>query len=258
MKRNDQKVPGFDEIIFENRNKNYGAYNLRKRYKSAAKLSLIGGVTLFSLPFILIFIFAQEPATAKSDPGMYVVLKTDNLINPDKITSPVPLKPEPVAPKFKYIEPKVVEDSMNLTNLMITDIVRDSVINNIVTEKIDSIVYSPPVTNEIEEEEPFTFVQEQPVFPGGEEALLRYIAEHTKYPAIAIENNIQGKVFVKFVVSSDGSVKRIEILRGLHPLLDDEALRVISTLPAWKPGRQNGKAVPVWFSVPVSFRIQTY
>lgn len=248
-------VPGFDEIIFENRNKSYGAYNLRKRYKSAAGLSLLGGVTFFSLPFILIFLFAQEPVTAKSDPGIYVVLKTDNLINPEKIVQPAPLKPETVAPKFRYVEPKVVEDTMNLTDLMITDIVKDSVINDKVTEEIDSITYSPPVTNEIEEEEPLTFVQEQPVFPGGETALLKYIAEHTKYPAVAIENNIQGKVFVKFAVSVDGSVKRIEILRGLHPLLDEEALRVISTLPTWEPGRQNGKAVPVWFTVPVSFQI---
>jgi protein TonB len=258
MKRNDQKVPGFDEIIFENRNKSYGAYNLRKRYKSAVGLSLLVGVTLFTIPYILVFVFEPEPVIAKSDPGIYVVLKTDNLIHPDKIAQPVPMKSEPVAPKFKYMEPKVVEDTMNLTYMMITDVVKDSVINDIFTENTDSIVYSPPVTDEMEEQEPLTFVQEQPVFPGGEEAFLRYIAENTKYPAVAIENNIQGKVFVKFAVSADGSVKRIEILRSLHPLLDEEALRVISTLPTWKPGRQNGKAVPVWFCVPVSFQIQSY
>jgi protein TonB len=257
MKRNDQKVPGYDEIIFENRNKIYGAYDLRKRYKSAVGLSLFGGITIFSLPFILTFFFAPEPVTAKPETGNFVVVKTDNLIDPDKITQPLPLKREPAAPKFRYMEPKVVEDSMDVTNLMITDFVKDSVINEIVTDNIDSISYSPPVTDVTEEEEPLTFVQEEPVFPGGEAALLRYIAQNIRYPEAAIENNLQGKVFIKFVVSADGSVKRAEILRGLDPMLDEEALRVVSTLPAWKPGKQNGKAVPVWFIVLVSFQIQT-
>lgn len=255
MKRNDQKVPGFDEIIFENRNKNYGAYDLRKRYKSAAGFSLLAGVTLCTIPFILIFVFSSKPVTAKSDTGIYVVVKPDNLIHPDNVVQPEPEKPVQVPPVYKYIEPKVVEDTIGLTNLMINDFANDSVKNDLVTDNADSIVYSPPVTDDTEEPEPMIFVEEQPVFPGGNGALLKYIAEHTNYPAEALENNIQGKVFVKFVVSSDGSVKRTEVTRGLNPLLDAEALRVVSTLPVWKPGRQNGKAVPVWFSVPVTFQI---
>jgi len=91
-------VPGFDEIIFENRNRSYGAYDLRKRYRSAAGLSLFGGVTIFSVPIILSFIFSPEPATAISEPGIYVVVKPDNLIDPNKIAQPVPVKPAPVPP----------------------------------------------------------------------------------------------------------------------------------------------------------------
>jgi periplasmic protein TonB len=258
MKRNDHKVPGFDEIIFANRNKDYGAYDLRKRYKSAASLSILGGVTLCSLPLILTFVFSPEPVKAKTDSGIFVVVQTDNLIDPAKIVQPVPQKPATAPPQFRYVEPKVVDDTMNLTNLMINDFIKDSVTNNSAADNIDSIVYSPPVTDEIEESEPFTFVEEPPMFPGGNSALLKFIAENTIYPAEALENGIQGKVFIKFAVSSDGSVKRLEIMRSVHPLLDEEAKRVVSTLPKWKPGRQNGKPVPVWFSVPVTFEIRNY
>jgi len=256
MKRNDQKVPGFDEIIFENRNRKYGAYDLRRRYKSAAGLSILGGVTLFSLPFILIFAFSPEPITAISDNGIYIVVKPDNLIHPDNVVPPEPVKPLQAPPVFKYVEPKVVEDTTGLTNLLINDLAYDSVKNENIIENIDSVVYAPPVTDTEEEPEPLIFVEEQPVFPGGNSALLKYIAEHTIYPAEALENNIEGRVFVRFVVTSEGAVKRIEVTRGLNPLLDAEAIRVVSSLPAWKPGRQNGVAVPVWFALPVTFKIQ--
>jgi protein TonB len=258
MKRNDQKVPGFDEIIFANRNKSYGAYDLRRRYKLAASLSILGGVTLCSIPLILTFIFSPEPVKAKADAGIFVVVQTDNLIDPAKIAQPVHLKLASAPPQFRYVEPKVVDDTMDLTNLLINDIAQDSVINNTVSDNIDSIIYSPPVTEEIEETEPFTFVEEPPMFPGGNSALLKFIAENTVYPAEALENSIQGKVFIKFAVSADGSVKRLEITRSVHPLLDEEAKRVVSTLPKWKPGKQNGKPVPVWYSVPVTFEIRNY
>lgn len=255
MKRNELEVPGFDEIIFENRNKSYGAYDLRRKYKLAASLSILGGVTLCTVPLLLIFAFRPEPVTAKSDTGIYLVIKPDNLVRPDEIVPVEPQKPAQVPAQLKYVEPKVVDDSTKLTYLMIADFAKDSVMDEAVVEHIDSVVYSPPVTDTPEEPEPFLFVEEQPVFPGGKTALLKYLAEHTIYPPEAIENNIQGKVFVRFVVSSDGSVKRAEVTRGLHPALDAEALRVVSSMPVWTPGKQNGKAVPVWFNVPVTFTI---
>jgi protein TonB len=258
MKRNEAKVPGFDDIIFENRNRSYGAYDLRKRYRSAASMSLLGGITIFSIPFVLMLIFDPEPAAARPDDDIYVVLKPDNLINPEKIIPPEAPKPASEAPKFRYVEPKVVDDSLNLPVMMITDLVRDSVQNEKVTEKSDSIIFTEPITEIEEEMEPLIFVEERPEFPGGNSALLKYIASNTKYPGEALENNIQGKVFIKFVVTAKGTVDRIEVMKGLDPLLDAEAKRVISTLPAWKPGRQNGRAVPVWFTVPVTFEILNY
>ncbi len=95
-----------------------------------------------------------------------------------------------------------------------------------------------------------------PVFPGGSAALLKYIAENTKYPAEAEQNNIQGKVIIKFAVEPDGSVNRITVLRSVNPLLDEEAVRVIKSLTGWTPGKQNGIAVPVWYFVPVNFQLR--
>ena len=255
MKRNDQKVHGFDEIIFENRNRSYGAYDIRRRYRSTASLSLLGGITLFSIPFILVFLFNHETVTAKSDPGITVVVRPDNLVLPDNIAPPEPAKPAAGPAQQKYVAPNVVDDTSGITKIMITDEAVSLIQDEKVTENVDTLAYAPPVTDFKEEDEPLIFVEEPPMFPGGNKGLLKYIAEHTTYPQDALENNIHGRVYVKFVVAADGSVKRTEVIKGLHPSLDEEALRVISALPSWKPGRQNGQAVSVWFQVPVTFQI---
>ena len=97
----------------------------------------------------------------------------------------------------------------------------------------------------VEEPQVFFIVEDMPEFPGGELALRKYIAENVRYPEQAKENDIQGTVYVRFVVDTDGSVKNVEVLRGVDPLLDKEAIRVVQSLPKWKPGKQRGKAVKV-------------
>jgi TonB family protein len=94
-----------------------------------------------------------------------------------------------------------------------------------------------------------------PEFPGGDTTLLKYILENTKYPEAAKANNIQGKVIVRFCITETGSIDKISVIRGVDPELDKEAMRVVSTLPAFQPGRQGGKAVPVWYMVPISFSL---
>jgi TonB family protein len=103
---------------------------------------------------------------------------------------------------------------------------------------------------------PFVVVEEMPKFPGGDLALLKYIGENTNYPEIAKENNIQGKVIIRFCVTEKGSISRISVLKGIDPELDDEAIRVVKTLPTFKPGRQGGKPVPVWYMVPITFSLK--
>ncbi len=105
------------------------------------------------------------------------------------------------------------------------------------------------------EPEPFVVVEEMPKFPGGDTTLLKYILENTKYPEVAKANNIQGKVIVRFCITETGSIDKISVIRGVDPELDKEAMRVVSTLPAFQPGKQGGKAVPVWYMVPISFSL---
>lgn len=104
--------------------------------------------------------------------------------------------------------------------------------------------------------EPFTVVEVMPVFPGGQTALAQYIASHLKYPTVAQENGIQGRVFVSFVVGEDGYVEDVRVIKGVEPMLDKEALRVIQSLPRWTPGNQQGKPVRVKYTVPVTFALQ--
>ncbi len=113
------------------------------------------------------------------------------------------------------------------------------------------------VDEEPEELDPIDFavVEDKPEYPGGDAALMKFIADNTKYPEIAKENGIQGRVFVQFVISETGQVTNVRIARGVDPYLDQEAVRVVRMIPPWKPGRQRGKPVPVNYIVPINFRL---
>jgi protein TonB len=114
----------------------------------------------------------------------------------------------------------------------------------------------PPQTPEEEEYDPFVVVEEMPMFPGGDQALLNFIGEKTIYPESAKNQNIQGKVIIRFCVSPKGKVVMASVIKSVSPELDKEALRVVNTLPAFIPGRQSGKDVPVWFMVPIAFTLR--
>jgi periplasmic protein TonB len=111
----------------------------------------------------------------------------------------------------------------------------------------------PPVSDE---QEPYVVVEEMPMFPGGDSALLSYIAENTKYPPSAKTKGIQGKVIVRFCVTKTGNTDRVTILKSISTDLDAEAIRVINTLPPFKPGKQGGKDVAVWYMVPITFALK--
>jgi TonB family protein len=117
------------------------------------------------------------------------------------------------------------------------------------------VIVEQPLSGD-ESSEPFVVVEEMPVFPGGETALLKYLGENTKYPESAKVNGIQGKVIIRFAIDTEGKVTRETVLKGVDPELDEEALRVVRTLPGFEPGRQGGKAVPVWYMVPINFTLK--
>ena len=109
----------------------------------------------------------------------------------------------------------------------------------------------PEVENKV-----FDVVEQMPKFPGGDAALMRYLSENIKYPVVAQENGVQGRVTVSFVVERDGSISDVKIVRSVDPSLDREAQRVVRSMPKWIPGKQNGSAVRVKYNVPVQFRLQ--
>ena len=115
---------------------------------------------------------------------------------------------------------------------------------------------SPPRPAPVKEDDAWIVVEEMPLFPGGDMALLKYIAENTQYPKEAKDNNIQGRVIIRFKVMDDGFVKDASVIKGVDPILDSEALRVVSTLPLFSPGKQGGVAVPVWYMVPITFTLK--
>jgi len=256
MKRNEKKVPGFDEIIFRNRNKEYGAYDLRRRYKSAASLSVLSVSAFFILLTILISSLMPKDATAVAGPVIFVPVTPDKYTNPKEIAPPEVKKPVSQREQTRYLQPIISTDSiLPGDGMMTTDLAISSVKDGKVTENIDSVMQQI-APDPVKPDEIIITSQEPPIFPGGPTALLKYIADNTKYPQEAIDINMQGKVIVKFAVMYDGSVSRIEVLRGVSPLLDNEAMRVVSTLPKWRPGKQNGNPVSVWFMVPVTFQIK--
>jgi len=168
------------------------------------------------------------------------------------ITRPEEVKPPPPPPPPQVVEVlNIVDDNTDIDDeLQIED-----------TEANDNTVVDvAPIVQQKEEqteEAPvFFIVEDMPEFPGGDLALRKYIANAIKYPVIAQENGIQGKVYVNFVVNTDGSVTNAKIARGVDPSLDKEALRVINSLPKWKPGKQRGKPVRVSFTVPINFVLQ--
>ncbi|MBQ2520182.1 MAG: energy transducer TonB [Paludibacteraceae bacterium] len=159
--------------------------------------------------------------------------------------------PPPPPPAVQEVEVlNVVEDNVETESIDI----------NTEDDKETEVVIAAPVEAPVEEEEEevvFVVVESMPEFPGGQQALFKYLSDNIKYPVIAQENGIQGRVICQFTVNKDGSIVDIEVVRsGGDPSLDKEAVRVIKTMPKWKPGKQRGKPVRVKFTVPVSFKLQ--
>jgi protein TonB len=196
------------------------------------------------------FEWTSKPSKATSLGAVQAVAVEEEII---PVTREQEVKPPPPPP------PKVIE----VLNIVDDNVKIDDELQIEDTEADDKtlIDVAPVISAPKEEEEEgtaevFYIVEDMPEFPGGEAALRAYIAQAIKYPVIAQENGIQGKVYVTFVVGKDGSVNNATIARGVDPSLDKEALRVVNSLPKWKPGKQRGKPVNVSYTVPINFVLQ--
>lgn len=163
------------------------------------------------------------------------------------ITEHKPPPPPPPPPK-QVTQIKIVEDDVEVEDEIEIDVEADD----------ETVVEYVPVEEEeeIEEAEIFTVVESMPEFPGGTGELYKYLGNSIKYPPLAKESGIQGRVFVNFVVEPDGSISNVKVLRGIGGGCDEEAVRVVENMPTWKPGKQRGKAVRVSYNLPIKFTLQ--
>ena len=158
-------------------------------------------------------------------------------------------KPQPVEVPKQTTQIQVVEDDVEVEDVNINAEVDQN-------EVIEEYVAPEVIEDEVVEQEVFTIVEEMPDFPGGTAKLAEYLQKNIKYPQMARESGIQGRVFVNFVVEPDGSVSNVKVLRSLGGGCDEEAMRVVKSMPKWKPGKQRGKPVRVSYILPVNFKLQ--
>ncbi|MDY0098400.1 MAG: energy transducer TonB [Bacteroidales bacterium] len=259
MAKDKLRIPAFDEIVFENRNKEYGAYALRKKYSRNMLIATIIGLVIMSTAIITPYLNAKALENKQQKAERQVEIQMENLDQPNETVAPPPPPPPPpsdVVQQARYVPPVVVDSVKpeEAAQLMTADQAQVEVQDEEVVEIVEEV--KEEIQEEEVEAEPFVVVEEMPMFPGGDPALLQFIAENTQYPEVAKENNIQGRVIVRFCVTSKGTVDRVSVLKGVDPELDKEAIRVVQTLPAFKPGRQGGKPVPVWYMVPINFTLK--
>ncbi|MDD2328184.1 MAG: energy transducer TonB [bacterium] len=209
---------------------------------------LMGCVVGLSLLF---FAFEWSTQTRKLDEAVIVqdVLAEEEIEITRREPTPPPPPPPPEPETPEIIE--VVEEEVETTLDIKTE-------DDQSQRQLQTYVPPPPPKPKQEEvtEEIFVVVENQPEFPGGNAAMMKFLSDNIKYPVIAQENGIQGRVICNFVVERDGSITDVQVVRGVDPSLDREAVRVIQQMPRWTPGKQRGQAVRVRFTLPVVFRLQ--
>lgn len=265
-----------DDIIFDGRNQEYGAYFLRKIYNRhlgrALLVALIVAVLGAAAPLIASYISDIMGKEDDTETSVEVNLM-DLEVPPEEekpVVPPPPEEPPPVKTTIRYVvpEPKKDEEVVNEEPPPPVEALEKVEISNTSQEGqedgqdigLEEAPPAPPaevVEEVVKEPEIFRVVEQMPEFDGGTAALFKYLSENIKYPAIARENGIEGKVVVQFVVDEEGNVSQSKVVRGIGGGCDQEALRVVQTMNGkWKPGKQRGRAVKVWFTLPVAFKLQ--
>lgn len=210
---------------------------------------LIGLVLILAAMFVA-FEWSERDVQITADSGIVEASFDEEMIPITEQEEPKQAPPPPEAPKVEEVL-QIAENDANVEESTI----QSSEDNNTAVE----IKYVPVEVEEEEEPEEqqiFQVVEEMPEYPGGMAECLKFLAKNIKYPTIAQENGVQGRVIVQFVVNRDGSIVDPVVMRSVDPYLDKEALRVIQMMPKWKPGKQRGKAVRVKYTVPVTFKLQ--
>lgn len=264
------------DLVFEGRNQDYGAYQLRKGTSKRNIWSII----IVALAAVLLFLGltvhrmaepsrtvmnmqAVEVANIKKDKKDVKVEKKDPVkVEPERIIEKVKSSVKFTAPVIRKDNLVKEEDEIKLDEIekstkaigALTVDGNDELGGEVL--RIKEEIASPEPPKHVEDNKIFEVVEQNPTFPGGTAALMSWLSQNIKYPVIAAENGVKGRVIVQFVVEKDGSITDVVVVKSVDPSLDKEATRVIKNMPHWIPGRQNGSPVRVRFTVPVSFKLQ--
>lgn len=264
------------DLVFEGRNQDYGAYQLRKGTSKRNIWSIIIVALAAALLFLGLTVHrmaepnrtvmnmqAVEVANIKKDKKDVKVEKKDPVkVEPERIIEKVKSSVKFTAPVIRKDNLVKEEDEIKLDEIekstkaigALTVDGNDELGGEVLRIKEEIAPPEPP--KHVEDNKIFEVVEQNPMFPGGNGALMSWLSQNIKYPVIAAENGVKGRVIVQFVVEKDGSITDVVVVKSVDPSLDKEATRVIKNMPHWIPGRQNGSPVRVRFTVPVTFTLQ--
>ena len=282
MAKIDLYDPKWVDMVFAGKNKEYGAYQLRKGTSGRnikALLILIIAAALVG-GFLAWKVIEQKQAEEQQ-----AYMEAMELANLQKQAKKEEKKKEPVKPKIepkkeipvaretqKFTAPVIKKDELVKEENQVKQMdklddkvavgtenkegVKDRTVEAVRNDIAVAAPPPPPAPKPEVASKVFDVVEEMPSFPGGQGALMSYLASNIKYPVVAQENGVQGRVIVSFVVERDGSISDVKVARSVDPSLDREAQRVVKSMPRWSPGKQNGSTVRVKYTVPVVFRLQ--
>ena len=272
------------DLVFEGKNQEFGAYQLRKssdkRHNLAMLYVLIGlavvAAILFSLNMYNDYRAEIEAAEAKERAEkmsaaqlaqMEEVEEVEEEVEEQRFEQPEIEVPQEVLATVQVTQIAIVDAEEVKNEVMDMEAQQeDNTARGVVNQEgsddadkfkavAEQVVVKEPEPEPVKEEEIFVAVEQQPEFPGGTAALMKWLASNVRYPQMALENGISGRVIVKFVVEKDGSVSGVTLVRGVDKDLDREAIRVVKSMPKWQPGKNNGQAVRCYFNLPVNFKL---
>lgn len=257
---NIRKIFDLDDLTFENRNRDYGAYQLRKKYNSVVSAGIIIASVIVSLAIILPFALTPRSENILSGDIVYIAVQMERLDPPvDRII--VPAAPPPpgaarVQEVIKYVAPEVVDTLISSEPKTAST---DEILAQTTGEQTDSEGFGmgddlSMGQDGTETDDPFFLVEVMPSFRGGDINRFReWVQRRTNYPQAAIEAGIKGKVYLTFIIEPDGSVSNVTVVRGVAPIIDNEAVKAIQASPRWSPGLQRGQPVRVRYSMWLNF-----
>lgn len=270
---NELTTKAWCDLIFEEKNKEYGAYKLRSGLAHRNLVALIITIIIAAMVVLLPLLMSLMPEPEVKDEEIQVTelatleeaeVKDESLVKKVDLAPP----PPPLRSSIKFVPPIITKDnevsdademksqeelSSSKVSISIADVKGNDDVHGADIADVKQVVVQAP--KKAEEEKIYDYVEEAPKFKGGDPAMYKWLNDNLRYPTISQEQGVQGKVFVRFVVDKSGKITNVRVVRSLDSYTDKEAVRVVSGMPAWNPGKMNGAAVKAYFVLPVTFRL---